>query len=64
MAFDSFRDFLGRLEAEGVTSGARATVFRMRPALTIGDPANAIAESNEGNNTASKLVTVQGGKVG
>jgi hypothetical protein len=27
------------------------------------DPANAIAESNEGNNTGSRTVTVQGGKV-
>ena len=27
------------------------------------DPANTISESNEGNNTGSKSVTVQGGKV-
>ena len=27
------------------------------------DPGNAIVESNEGNNTGSRSVTVQGGKV-
>jgi subtilase family serine protease len=32
--------------------------------VATADPANAIAESNESNNSGSRIVTVHGGKVG